>query len=82
MLLGSEQVFADVPELVSSLLGIETNASQVYRICHAASQALDEQLLDTASEELTQQLCGKEQPVYGMVDGSMLLTSDVNRSEL
>jgi hypothetical protein len=76
VLLGSEQVFADVAELVSSLLGIETNASQVYRICQAASQALDEQLLDTASQELAQQLCSNEQPVYGMVDGSMLLTDE------
>ncbi len=48
VLLGCEHVFADVPEIAASLLGIEVNTSQVYRICQAASEALDEQLLDTA----------------------------------
>lgn len=72
-LLGCEQVFGEVPALVASLLGIRVNSSQVYRICRAASEALDEQVLDSASPKLEQQLAREQQPVYGMVDGSMLL---------
>jgi hypothetical protein len=66
-------VFDDVPEIVSALLCIDVSTSQVYRSCQVASQALDEELLHTASEEIQQQLESKQETVYGMVDGSMLL---------
>lgn len=76
MLLGCEHVYAHVPEIVASLLCIKVNESQVYRTCQAASQALNEQKLDIPSPELAVQLQDQEQPVYGMVDGSMLFTDD------
>jgi len=50
--------------------------SQVYRICQAAAQSLEEGLLDAPSAELQDELQGPEETVYGMVDGSMLLTDD------
>ncbi|MDP8935157.1 MAG: UPF0236 family protein [Cyanobacteriota bacterium] len=74
MLLGCEHVFGQVPALAKSLLGVEVNQSQVYRTCQRAAFVADESVLDEPSVELGEQLCSQQQTVYGMVDGSMLLT--------
>ena len=74
MLLGCEQVFGQVPALVESLLGVEVNQSQVYRTCQRAAFVADESVLDEPSAEFGKQLSCEQQTVYGMVDGSMLLT--------
>lgn len=73
-LLGCEQVFARVPELVQSLLGIEVNQAQTYRVCQAISLAIDEHQLHSPSPALAQQAGQAKALIYGMVDGSMLLT--------
>lgn len=75
-ILGCEHVYDDVPDILKSLLGINTSTSQVYRTCLAVSSAIDENDLSSASSELS--LCEDkiESVVYGMIDGSMLPTDD------
>jgi hypothetical protein len=76
VLLGCDHVYREVPELVSSLLGITACESQVYRSCQAVSGSIDEHELDEASEALSEIEDTPEAVVYGMVDGSMLFTDE------
>ena len=69
VLLAAEHVFAHVPPLVESLLGIRVSTSQVYRRTQAAAQALP-----AALDAPCPQVQAGAGPVYGMVDGSMLFT--------
>jgi hypothetical protein len=71
-LLGCENVFHAVPKIVESLLGIEVNETQVYRICQSVSSALSDDVINSPSEELAKIEENKRERVYGMVDGSML----------
>ena len=68
-LLGCEQVFARVPELVETLLGISVNQAQTYRVCQAISQAIDPHQLHSPSPALAQQLAQPTSLIYGMIDG-------------
>jgi hypothetical protein len=74
VLLGCEHVFGQVPALVESLLGVEVSQSQVYRTCQRAAFVADEGVLDEPSAGLGEHLWDEQQTVYGMADGSMLLT--------
>lgn len=56
------------------MLGIEVNESQVYRVCQAVSLQIADKTLVTPSQELQKIENSSQQGVYGMVDGSMLLT--------
>lgn len=70
VLLAAEHVFAQVPPLVESLLGIRVSSSQVYRRTQAAGRALPATSLDAPCPQVS----AGQGPVYGMVDGSMLFT--------
>lgn len=70
MLLATEYVYAQVPPLVESLLGIRVSTTQVYRRTQAAAQALPAAALDAPCPGVS----AGAGPVYGMVDGSMLFT--------
>ena len=74
--LGCNEVFSDVPDRISSLLGIEVNASQVYRTCQQVAESLDEDELSAPSEALSETESKESEQVYAMVDGSMLFTDD------
>lgn len=74
VLLGCNEVFKAVPQIVESILGIKVSPSQVYRICSAASEALSEEDLNSPSETLVKIESAPQEQVYGMVDGSMLFT--------
>lgn len=78
--LGCDEVFGNVPQRISSLLGIEVNESQVYRTCQNVAKALPEALPEEAlyvpSVELSKAHWDAQQVVYSMVDGSMVLTDD------
>ncbi len=74
VLLACEHVFSAVPALVESLLGIQVSESQVYRTTQRAAFVADEAVVDEPSASLSRQLSCPGQIVYGMVDGSMLLT--------
>ena len=70
VLLAADHVFAHVPPLVESLLGIRVRTTQVYRRTQAAAQALPAAALDAPCPAVR----AAAGPVYGMVDGSMLFT--------
>ncbi len=74
--LGCNEVFSDVPDRISSLLGIEVNESQVYRTCQNVAESLDEDELSEPSEALSETESKESEQVYAMVDGSMLFTDD------
>lgn len=74
VLLGSEHVFGDVPDLVHSLLGVSLSTSSVFRTCQAVSSQIEPLDLQAPSPQLTASLAQPQQPIYGMVDGSFLLT--------
>ena len=70
VLLAAEHVYAQVPPLVESLLGIRVSTTQVYRRTQAAAQAHPAAALDAPCPGVS----AGAGPVYGMVDGSMLFT--------
>ena len=70
VLLAAEHVYAQVPPLVESLLGIRVSTTQVYRRTQAAAQALPAAALDAPRPGVS----AGAGPVYGMVDGSRLFT--------
>ena len=70
VLLAAEHVFAHVPPLVESLLGIRASTTQVYRRTQAAAQALSVTALDAPRPAVS----AEPGPVHGMVDGPMLFT--------
>jgi hypothetical protein len=76
VLLGCQNVFNNVPTIVESVLGIAVNESQVYRICQAVSNQIDDNELDSPSEDLAAIEKTPDECVYGMVDGSMLPTDE------
>ena len=74
MLLGTTQIFHEVPVLIESLLGINVSESHVYRTVQKISEKVEDPYLP--SIDLRQR---EEQPdtqIYGMVDGSFLFTDD------
>lgn len=75
-LLGCVEVFGEVPQRISSLLGIEVNQSQVYRTCQRVAEALDDRALNQPAEALSEALEQEGEQVYAMVDGSMVFTDD------
>lgn len=74
MLLGATQVFHEVPNLITSLLGITVSQSQVYRTVQAVSEQVEDAYLPSAP--LQQIQAQPEEQVYGMMDGSFLFTDD------
>lgn len=76
VLLGSEHVFGAIPTLAESLLGITVSASGVFRACQAVSEQIEPVDLQKPSPELRARLTDIQQTIYGMVDGSFLLTKD------
>lgn len=74
--LGCNEVFGDVPDRISSLLGISVNESQVYRTCQNVAKKLDEDALCEPSKELLESELKEGEQVYAMVDGSMIFTDE------
>ena len=74
--LGCENVFNAVPKAVEMVLGIEVNETQAYRTCQAISLQIPNNELDSPSKGLKLIEDTAKERVYGMVDGSMLLTHE------
>jgi hypothetical protein len=74
--LGAIDVFAQVPELVSKMLGIAVSRCQAYRTCQQVALAIPEIELNQPGDALKSIESDAENEVYGMVDGSMLFTDD------
>lgn len=76
MELGCDEVYGDVPERISNLLGIKVNQSQVYRTCQNVAEAIDDIEAVGAPAAFSDALRDSTRVMYGMVDGSMLFTDD------
>jgi hypothetical protein len=71
--LGCDEVFGEVSEKVSSILGIEVNTSQAYRCCQNVAEAIDDALVIAPSKPLAEIEGKADESVYAMVDGSMII---------
>lgn len=74
---GQEAVFAEASTMLRELLGVVVSAKQIERLCHYFGEHLEE----------TQDACeapawSGSGPVYGMVDGSMVLTRETGWREI
>mgnify|MGYP000856805919 CR=1 FL=1 len=74
--LGCDEVFGEVPERISSLLGITVSQSQVYRTCQNVAEQLEEKEINTPGEVLIATQSKQDEQVYAMIDGSMIFTDD------
>ncbi len=80
--LGQELVYADASETLERLLGIETNAKQIERVCHHYGEVLEKQMKnEIAAGGLAPKITdGKK--YYAMMDGSMILTREEGWKEI
>lgn len=74
---GQEAVFEKASTMLLELLGVEVSAKQIERLCHYFGACLEE--TQEASEPPSWSGSG---PVYGMVDGSMVLTRKTGWREI
>lgn len=76
-LLAQGYVFQEAEELLAELLGIELSAKQIQRVSEHYGEQLEEQTLEQAAgkaEVPVLPLKSKEEVVYVMLDGSMVLS--------
>lgn len=82
--LGSKLVFAEASEEFMEFLDIDISDKQIERVCHCYGEKLEE--LDWAnaySDSIQMKIdYKKDEPVYAMVDGSMLLTREEKWKEI
>ena len=82
-LLGQSKVFGEASELLEKLLGIPISGMQIHRVCDYYGDKVDKAI--TRNKEISigkLQDVKKEDNVYVMVDGSMLLTRDEKWKEV
>ena len=72
---GQGAVYEEGSELLAELVGVEVSGKQIERLCHYFGELLGER------EEPESSLPG-EDAVYGMVDGSMILTREEGWKEI
>jgi hypothetical protein len=82
--LGTKLTFEEASEELTRLLGVEVNAKQIERICHCYGEQIEqidwkEVYSDCAQLKFPK---GKQDPVYVMADGSMILTRDEKWKEV
>ena len=71
---GVEHVFGAIPALAKSLLGITLSTSSIFRTSQAVSDQIQPVELAKPSLDLKARLGDAQHTIYGMVDGSFLLT--------
>ena len=74
---GQETVFEGASTMLRELLGVAVSAKQVERLCHYFGGGLEER-----AEEVESAPWSGSGPVYGMVDGSMVLTREAGWREI
>lgn len=80
-LIGQNQVFEDGEKLMQDLMGIEMSAKQIQRVSEHYGKKIEE--LETSENPTTPVRLGKNnEPVYGMVDGSMVFTREEKWKEV
>jgi hypothetical protein len=76
-LVGQQQVFEQGAQTLNQILGIELSDRQVQRVSEHYGHKIEEQMKDYDPELLPQvSLKNKEEPVYVMIDGSMVFTRE------
>ena len=80
--LGQELVYADACETLERLLGIETNAKQIERVCHHYGNVLEGQLQNAIAAGGTPPRPTDGKKYYAMLDGSMILTREEKWKEM
>ena len=74
---GQEAVFEEASTMLWELLGVAVSAKQIERLCHYFGERLEE------TAEVSEPPVGSGSgPVYGMVDGSMVLTRQTGWREI
>jgi hypothetical protein len=74
---GQEAVFEEASTMLRELLGLGVSAKQIERVCHYFGESLEETTQASVQEAWT-----GSGPVYGMVDGSMVLTRKTGWREI
>jgi hypothetical protein len=74
---GQEAVFEEASTMLRELLGVAVSAKQIERLCHYFGQVVEETAQDAQRESWS-----GSGPVYGMVDGSMVLTRQTGWREI
>jgi len=72
---GQQAVYEEGSELLAQLMGVEVSGKQIERVCHYFGELLEQ-------GEETAPSFSKEEVVYGMVDGSMILTREQSWKEM
>ena len=73
--------FEEANEEVNQLLGVETNAKQIERLCHHYGELLGQvDWRQAYNDSIQLRLPLKEEVTYAMMDGSMILTREKNES--
>jgi predicted CoA-binding protein len=78
--LGTKMTFEESEEELNELLGIETNAKQIERLCHHYGEALNQINWREAYSDGIQLCIPFNRRQYVLMDGSMLLTRDKEQS--
>jgi hypothetical protein len=73
---GTKMVFEEAAEELNELLGIETNAKQIERLCHHYGETLNQINWREVYSDSVQLGIPFNQHLYILMDGSMLLTRD------
>lgn len=72
---GSKITFEEASEEINKLMGIESNAKQIERLCHHYGELLEQVDWRQSYNDCTQlKIPTTKQLTYAMIDGSMLLT--------
>lgn len=80
-LVGQSQVFEDGEKLFQELMGLQISGKQIQRVSEHYGKQIEE--LETSDNPTTPLRLGKDnEPVYGMVDGSMLFTREEKWKEV
>jgi len=74
--IGTKMTFEESEEELNSLLGIQTNAKQIERLCHHYGEALNQIDWREAYSDGIQLRIPFDRQLYVLMDGSMILTRD------
>lgn len=77
--LGQGETYQGASDHLDHLLGLKISSKQIERVCHCYGNALDD--ISPRVAELDS-LSGTDEVVYGMVDGSMILTREEKWKEI
>jgi hypothetical protein len=77
---GTKMTFEEAEEELKELLGIETNAKQIERLCHHYGEQLNQINWREVYSDGVQLRLPLTQQLYVLMDGSMLLTRDNEQS--